>query len=455
MPMSASRGGDATPAWSRAGGGRGEAGVVMMFVLMAILLIGAVTLSVMQILTADVAGGVEELEADQVFNVAQAGVHYAIGQLQLSGANTYAGQTITIASGSTTLGTAAMTVNCIDTGKAPPCGGTYAGYRRIVSVGTLPVPGPTRTLVAVVQATQGNGPYAVCGTAAVDIDEPVTVYSDVGSNGTIHVMSGGGTAHILGDPNTPQQYTGKAVAASTITCDAGCATQVAGGIYPNTPGPVCPAVTLPPFPDLSGFPDKQVTAAGWTMDSSTGYTWRNINVDGGAGGGAKPYNDFKIQADPVDPNATTVVNINTLNMKAWTRLVILGVGKIDLRIGQSTGQSLYVDASSRFGVTTADTQGSPATVPASRLIVSVNSSAGAAGCNTCSAAWFNGTSNSAGTFYVTNGGMAVDQLAAPFTGYIIAKYVVFHNTLTFGWDPAVIPVSTYTNFNNLRSWKDQ
>src|SRR5438132_7749121 len=131
----------------------GEHGAVMMIVLMAVMLIGAVTITVMQVISGDVGGGVEALEADQVFNIAQAGLHYAIGKLNTAVANSYVGETRAITNGTTTLGTALVTVSCIDTGGSPNpngCSGAYAKYRRIVSVGSLPVSGPTRTIVPVI-----------------------------------------------------------------------------------------------------------------------------------------------------------------------------------------------------------------------------------------------------------------------------------------------------------------
>src|SRR5205807_1191164 len=88
----------------------------------------------MQVIGSDVGGGVEGLEADQVFNIANAGLHYAIGKMQLSGASTYAGETRNITNGSTTLGTATITVSCIDTGAAPPCTGQNAGHRQPAEV---------------------------------------------------------------------------------------------------------------------------------------------------------------------------------------------------------------------------------------------------------------------------------------------------------------------------------
>src|SRR5438309_9336896 len=175
-----------------------ERGAVMMFVLMAMILVGAITVSAMQVIGSDVGGGVEGLEADQVFNIANAGLHYAIGKMQLSGASTYAGETRNITNGSTTLGTATTTVSCIDTGAAPPCTGQNAGNRRIISTGSLPVSGPSRTIVPVVQALSGGSTYALCALSAappggyygVNIgggeESGRFVYGDVASNSTIY-----------------------------------------------------------------------------------------------------------------------------------------------------------------------------------------------------------------------------------------------------------------------------
>src|SRR6266513_6075724 len=129
---------------------RSESGATMMFVLMAMILVGAITVSAMQVIGADVGGGVEELEADQVFNIASAGVHYGIGKLQVANATTYAGETRAITNGSTTLGTATIIVNCVDTTSVnnwtPPCASSaYQAYRRVNTTGSLPVSGPSRT----------------------------------------------------------------------------------------------------------------------------------------------------------------------------------------------------------------------------------------------------------------------------------------------------------------------
>src|SRR2546422_10833216 len=121
-----------------------QGGAIVMFILLVALVLSVVTLGVLRLVSGDITEGFGGLEAVQAFNVAEAGVHYAIGKLQAAGATTYAGEAITVASGTTTLGSATITVNCIDTG-APPnpngCTRTYAGYRRIISPSPLPTRG--------------------------------------------------------------------------------------------------------------------------------------------------------------------------------------------------------------------------------------------------------------------------------------------------------------------------
>src|SRR5438445_7139910 len=212
----------------------------------------------------DVSEGFGGLEAVQAFNIAEAGVHFAIGQLQAAGSGTAAGETITITSGSATLGTATIQVNCIDTGSAPPCTGTYAAYRRIVSTSTLPMNGvsggPTRTIVAIVQATSGSIPYGICGTGSFPgyttvrvSSEEGNVNSDLASNYAINIGSTESTQFtIRADTNSPQAYTGKVVAGGTITCggyrgSGGCPVQVQGGTFPSTSPLPCTAAPLPTF----------------------------------------------------------------------------------------------------------------------------------------------------------------------------------------------------------------
>ena len=437
----------------RAGGARAECGAVMMFLLLALVLVGAITITVMQLIAADMGGGIREVQAGQVFNIAQAGVQYAIGKLQLAGGPSYAGETVTVTNGATTVGTATVTVNCADTGAAPPCSGSYAGYRRIISAGALPLSGPTRTIVAVVQATAG-GPIGICAYAGgVDIGGATTIYSNVGSNAAITLAGGSPPALIQADQNVPQQFGGTAVATGSITCGSSCATQVQGGTFPGQPGTVCPAVTSPTY-SPGGLPLSVLPVVGFTMNSGTGYSWGDVSIAAGTCSGPTPFTDLNIQADPSNPNTTTVVQINTLNMGNCSRVVILGVGKIELRIAKAGHNSLIAFSNARFAVLPTDTLGAPAPVPANRFIVWVNSN-GSAGATT--AVQFINTQVVAATILAPIGRIyssGVPTMAGALWAYTIS----FNASDTFSSDASGLPSGTtvpYANFKQLRSWKDQ
>lgn len=421
-----------------------ERGAILMFVLLVMLFIATVTVGVLNLIAADQAAGIHELQAVQVFNVAEAGAQYALGRLQAAGANNYAGQTLTLMSGLTTLGTATVRVNCIDTGAAPPCGGTWAGYRRIVSAGSLAVGGPARTVVMVVQ---GYGlalsPYALCAYQSLTVLVGATIYGDVGSNGTIALQT---TSTVNADPNTPPQYAGVARANGAITCDDGCGAQVAGGATPNAVGWVCPTAATGPFSPGA----TNLVRNNFTMNGATGYNWNNVTITSGTCAGGTPYHSLRIQAGAA--GTTTVVQINQLTMGNCSRLMILGAGNVDLRIGRATGTGLSVGWNSHFGVLSTDTLATPAPVTASQLQVEVNSSSA---CSSSCAATIQHDSVVSGIFVVPNGEIYLGQNEAA-SGAVLANWVTFDQNLTFTYDTSAgIGASVFSTFNNLRSWKDQ
>ena len=532
---------------------------MMMFVLMAALLIAMVTLGVMRMVAGDVSEGFGGLEAVQAFNVAEAGAHFAIGQLQAAGSGTYAGETITITSGSATLGTATIQVNCIDTGSAPPCTGTYAAYRRIVSTSTLPMNGvtggPTRTIVAIVQATSGSTPYGVCGTGSFPGYKTVKVSSEEGNVntdlGSSYDISIGSTESsqftIRADTASPQKYTGKAVAGGTITCggyrgSGGCPVQVQGGTFPGTSPSPCAPATLPVFStggsalivpctgasiaagsnkkssiswttiatpgqptvtqvgatgvtsysyqivardstcnkQTQASPQKQITT-GYASLSGLNYnhiTWTAVAgassydvLSGGrllgnttalsmndTGQATTSYNTCATYTDlTINTSGTpSVLEVTgTFTMPSCARVIIAGTGTVEVRLGQSTGLTLTAGPSSRFGVLSTDTQSTPAPVPANRLTVNVNSNAyGASPSN--AAVDFQSNDIVAGTFNVPNGEMAIDGGGSgngTFYGAISAG--IIYIGFSFYSDTTGTSGSTWTNFTNLRSWKDQ
>jgi hypothetical protein len=436
--------------------GGGQRGAILMFVLLVMLLIASITLSVMNLIAADQAAGQHELQAVQVFNVAEAGLQYAIGQMQIAGAATYGNpqQTLTITSGSTTLGTATIQVNCItDTSWPPttwPCTGAYAGYRRIISTGSLTIGGPSRTVVAVVQGYGLAGSaYALCASQTLTANTGATINGDVGSNGTITLQS---SAKVNGNSGASPPYTGLARANGSITCSSSCSTQVAGGATPNAIGRVCPTLTTGPFSPGS---TNHTVASGstWTINSSTGYNWNNVTVNAGTCSGGTPYTTLQIS---VPAGTTTVVQMNQLTMASCTRLMIAsGSGNIDLRIGAATGTGLSVGTRSHFGVLSTDTQSTPASVPASQLEVEVNSSST---CTTSCAANIQSsdtTGVAAGVFLVPNGEIQVGP-SEQMHGAIVANTVTLNSSLTFTYDTSAGGgAPAFSIFNNVRSFKDQ
>ena len=145
----------------------------------------------------------------------------------------------------------------------------------------------------------------------------------------------------------------------------------------------------------------------------------------------------------------------TFTMPSCARVIIAGTGTVEVRLGQSTGQTLTAGPSSRFGVLSTDTQNTPAPVPANRLTVNVNSNAyGASSSN--AAVYFQSDDIVAGTFNVPNGEMAVDDGGSgngTFYGAISAGMIYIGMKMYS--DTAGTSGSTWTNFTNLRSWKDQ
>src|SRR3989304_1602334 len=112
-----------------------DRGSVMLYILLVMSLVTVVTIGVMRFIAADLSAGIRQLQAVRVFNIAEAGVHSALARLQQVGADAYPGETVAINDGGTVLGTAAVTVSCLD-GQPLPRGGTNAAHRRVASVST-------------------------------------------------------------------------------------------------------------------------------------------------------------------------------------------------------------------------------------------------------------------------------------------------------------------------------
>lgn len=423
----------------------------MIYILLMLGLITVLTFGIMLLISADLSAGIRQTQSVRAFTITEAGIYYAVGKLQMAGAGLYAGETVTITDGSATLGTASVAVGCIN--DLPlPCLDLFAPFRRIVSAGSLPVSGPSRTVVVVVQGVPQSS-RVVCAQDSVDFSQDVTVYGDLGSNGSI-TLSGPLTNYSRVSRAGPEPYInwgfyrGDATAGSSISCSQGCGLQVEGTTTPNAPGTVCPVPALPAF--TPGPDPLVVTPLGRTMDATTGYDWDTVALlDAGLAGGCiglTPFTDLRIQAGPA--GTTTVVNIRRLTLGRCGRLIILGEGKVDLRIAEETAAGIDGRQYARIGVLPSDTVADPAPVPAGRLVVSVRSSAAAA-------VRLDRATLVAGTFVVPNGGWDQDQSAtraASVYGSIFARTVSVDRNVAFTFDAST---TTWSNFNAVRSWKDQ
>ncbi|MDR7523276.1 MAG: hypothetical protein QN168_12530 [Armatimonadota bacterium] len=462
----------------------GQDGAALLAVLLTVTLILIVTVAVMAIVQADLAAGIRQQQAVQVFNIAEAGVHHAIARLQIAGAQTYTGETISMTDGSATLGQAAIVVECLD-GTSPSvnaCAGANAAYRRVRSTGTLTVTGPVRVVTAILEGTTSvTSNYAVCGYEGVTLDQGVRVYGDVGSNASIMLARGGSPARICDssaggscpapDPPSPQAYSGSAYAVGTITCGgAACnASQIEGTVAPNQPaGSVCPPVALVPPSPPGETPLNVPGGSTVTVDPSVNYGAVTLASTGTDVCPADVSQRATLVIDSgSDPEATVTVRMRSLRVGKCARVVILGTGRVTLWLlepatspPEAARQALKAEQLSVFGSTSAGA--TPTPIAGGRFTVNVLSSKPLEdpgdcldGTAACPAVQFNQSGMIAATFVVPNGGFKLDQ-AQLTTGAILAGRVRLDRGSTFTWDASSRTTpGVYGNFTRLKAWKDQ
>ena len=460
-----------------------ERGAALLSLMLSMLIITVVTVGVMGIVQGDLAAGIRQQQAMQVFNTAEAGIHYAIARMQTAGAQSYAGETVGITDGATVIGQAAVVVQCLD-GTTPTGTGcaTNGSLRRVRSTGSLAVAGPQRLVVAIVEGTTSpTSSYAICGYDGVNLDQGVTVYGDVGTNQNLSLARGGTPSRICNStpggacaapvPAPPFAYSGSSYAVGTITCAGGScnSTQIEGTIAPNQPaGSVCPTVTLTP-PSGPGTTNLTVPAGSTvTVDAATNYGNVVLSSPGG-GAGCPPVGSVAtlVIDSGNDPTATVTIRVRTLWVGRCARVVITGVGKVALWLLEPTTvpagnarQALKTEQQSVFGSTAI---GAPAVpIEGGRFTINVMSSkpvADAGDCldggAACAAVHFNRSGTISGTFVIPYGGFELDQ-AQLTNGAVLAQQIQFDRDTTFYYDPtSQIGSMVVSNFNRLRSWKDQ
>lgn len=468
-----------------------ERGAALLSTLLFLTLIMIVTATVMIVVRSDLAAGIRQQQAVQVFNVAEAGLHFAIARMQSLGtaAVAYTGETSAQAistggTGGETVGYAAITVSCLN-GSAPTAAGcpvATAAYRRIRSEGRLLVPGPTRVVTTIVEGTTSStSNYAVCAYDGVVLDQGAVIYGDVGSNGDFSLARGGSPAKVCDSnaggacpapvPAPAQGYSGNVTTVGTITCGGGTCTsaQIEGTIAPNQPaGSVCEVVTLTP-PSSPGTTPLTVAAASTaTLDPTTNYGDVTLASSGTSVCPADVADRSTLIIDSgTDPNATVTVRMRRLWVGKCARLVITGSGKVALWLlepeanpASSARQALKAEQLSVFGST--ETGATPSAITGDRFKINVlsnkpNEDAGdcLGGVATCGAVHFNQTGLISGTFIVPGGGFHLDQ-AQLTNGAILSYQMKFDRNTIFYWDPASrIGGGSHANFDRLKAWKDQ
>ncbi|MBM3471167.1 MAG: hypothetical protein FJX73_10325 [Armatimonadetes bacterium] len=449
-----------------------------------------VTAAVMIVVRSDLAAGIRQQQAVQVFNVAEAGLHYAIARMQALGpaSATYTGEAaaVPISTDGTAggaVGFAAITVRCLDTTIPTGTGCTQnSAYRRIRSEGRLSTPGPTRVVSAIVEGTTSStSNYAICAYDGVNLDQGVRIYGDVGSNGNITLARGGTPSKVCDSnaggacpapvPAPAQGYSGSVYAAGSITCGGGACTsaQIEGTLAPNQPaGSVCPAVTLAPPSSAGASPLTVAAGTTVTLDPSVNYGDVTLASSGTSVCPADVSQRATLIIDSgTDPSATVTVRMRRLWVGKCARLVITGSGRVALWLlepesnpASAARQALKAEQLSVFGSTT--TGATPSAITGDRFTINVlsnkpNGDAGdcLAGDATCGAVHFNQSGLISGTFIVPGGGFELDQ-AQLTNGAILSYQMQFDQNTDFYWDPASrIGGGGLANFDRLKTWKDQ
>lgn len=473
-----------------------DRGAALLTTILVLTLIMIVTATVMIVVKSDLAAGIRQQQAVQVFNVAEAGLHYAIARMQALGpaSAAYTGEVtaVPISTDGTpggAVGFAEITVWCLTTpppNPTPPtgagCSGPNAAYRRIRSEGRLSTPGPARVVTAIVEGTTSStSNYAICAYDGVNLDQGVMIYGDVGSNGNITLARGGTPSKVCDSnaggacpapvPAPAQGYSGSVYAAGTITCGGGACTsaQIEGTLAPNQPaGSVCPVVTLAPPSSAGASPLAVAAGTTVTLDPSVNYGDVTLASSGTSTCPADVAQRATLITDSgADPNATVTVRMRRLWVGKCARLVITGSGRVVLWLlepesnpASAARQALKAEQLSVFGSTT--TGPTPSAITGDRFTINVlsnkpNGDAGdcLAGDATCGAVHFNQSGLISGTFIVPGGGFELDQ-AQLTNGAILSKQMQFDRNTTFYWDSASrIGGGGLANFDRLKAWKDQ
>ncbi len=190
---------------------RGESGLVLTLVLVVFLVVEVIVAGALAVVMSDLHGSVASQQALHAVSVAEAGLHFGVGQLVSDAAGetpsdaAYVGEAedvVLTGAANRSLGTFSLSVVCVHPPDQAPPGceddpGTdeidERDLRRIRSTGFVPArPGRARrqieaTIRRYVPPSGDRNAFGICATERAELGPDTSVTADVGSNGEVLV----------------------------------------------------------------------------------------------------------------------------------------------------------------------------------------------------------------------------------------------------------------------------
>jgi len=419
---------------------RTQAGFVTLAALLIILIITTTAAILFTSLFGEIQGESGYNQATSALAVAEAGVHWAGNNLRGAGAPTYAGNSnqIVQGAGGQQAGMFDVVVTCADGSSVSTGCVTQPTTRLITSTSYVPSKaqplGQRKVRVVVAQFAPFTLTNAVCAYNSLNFDTNVVVNGNVGSEGSaspdVILQVGPPPAKVRAGGGAP----GNVYAVTTVQCQAGCSTQVAGTVYPNqTPGTVCPAKSTVTS-SFTCTPGVANWGGGNLTINSSNASWNNITLNNGN----------TLTFDTTGVSGPLVVQVNSITAGDNATVVIKGGGSVTLILNGK----MYFGQNVTFGKDFA----TGAMVAAGRMgVESCSTASGGAGGE---AVQFQQNGPVSGVFIVPNG--LVHFVQNQSQGAVLAANVRFDQGQgsDFTYDGSVQNFGLSVGYIKLQSWQD-
>jgi hypothetical protein len=416
-----------------------QAGFVTLVALVVMVVIASIGTMLYTSLLGEVQTEISSRFSVSALAVAEAGAHWAANKLGVAGAATYSGDAnqAVQGAGGQQVGVFDVAVTCTD-GSAVSTGCPSQPTARLVtSTGYVPskplLLGRRKVQVVLAQTAPFTVTDAMCAYGGLNFDANVTVNGNVGSEGTttpdVILQAGPPPSVIRPGGSMP----GNVYAVTTVQCDAGCSTQVAGTVFPNqAPGTVCPNKTTV-LNSYTCTPGTTSWGGGSLTITSSNASWNNITLNQGD----------TLTFDTTGLSAPLVVQVNSITAGDNTTVVVKGGGSVTMIVNNQ----MFFGQQSTFGLDSA----TGTMVSASRM-----------GVESCSALNGNGGEDVefaqagpvSGVFIVPNGLVHMVQRQAQ--GAILSTSVQFDQGqgAPFNYDSSAQNFGLSPGFIRLISWQD-